>query len=425
MSRTNNRRRRRNSNQEEKNFAALQEIKALLAILVKDKVEKEVHGSKQQLKEKLEYFSQRATLTRKAAELAGEERYITEIDALMHRVESKAEILQEKYAKLKSQSEEVTLDMQRTIGKHTDISKELAMLPEDMETFFNQVDAALDDITCKFLQYVIERYRLALEKYVTESLDTVSQLRSLATQIKSGQRLVHAIDNFQEYLIRSHRELLADIAEAKHLAEKPELLETVIEEYSQIINKCIRVHEKIRDEHQPFADELHYLIETSARRKRLSAFAKIFILDLLLYLQWSLAAGMVLPQWNALLAFIITGLVIVAVNLVVISKLAAIYGKHPSLFKITQFSLLNHLFAFSISLVIFQSLIFLLYIVLLHYLYLFLYYLINFLTETNPFLSWITNVSAIITIVALFIGLLKKLNLLKYMKNFIHCTPTQ
>ncbi len=388
-------------------------------------VEKGVHGSKQQLEEKLEHFSQRATAVRKAAELAAEERYITEINALTHRVEGKAEKLQETYDTLKSQSEEVTLDMQQTIGKHTDLSRELAMLPEDIETFFNQVDGALDNITCKILQNVIEQYRLVLEDFVTESHESASQLRSLAMQIKSGQRLVYAVDNFQEYLIRSHKELLADIAEAKHLAEKPELLESAIQEYSQIINKCIRVHEKIRDEHQPFADELNHIIETSARRTRVSAFTKVFIINALVYLQWSFSLGLVLPQWNAVLAFIITGLVIVVVNVVVTSKLAAFYGTHASLFKVTRFSLLNHLFAFSISLVIIQSSTLLLYVVSMHYLYLFLYYLLNFLTETNPFLSWITNVSAIATIIVLFTGWLKKRNLLKYMKNFIHWIPTQ
>jgi hypothetical protein len=365
--------------------------------------ERELEESKQQLEEATSHFVEKATAVRNFAELIEADTYIIEIDKLTHRVENKGNQLQENFDK--------ALPMTvRPIGSSN----------EEMESLFTQARDELEDILHNTILYALEHRRHALESFLNELINHISKLKLLAEQVKANEQIVKNIDTFQGYVSRNQRDLVAETKKLTLLVEEPGLNnDAARDEFKQILRKHISFHEKVLDELPRILDVLKPLVEMKSRRKRISYLIFVFLINILIYLQWSIPVGMVIPQWNGILAFIVTGLSLAYISLLITIKLISLYENHSSIFNFTNFHLFNKIIAFfSISFIII-FLILTIYVFSLHFLYLLLYFLFDFLTKTNTMLTFITNVSAIATIIVLLIGLLKALELLKYIKKLV------
>ena len=90
MSRLNNRRRRKKPSQKEQNFSELQVLRVLLELLLRERVEKEVYESKQQLEAAGKHVLELALIVQDVTETMGDDIYLPEINALIQRVEDKA-----------------------------------------------------------------------------------------------------------------------------------------------------------------------------------------------------------------------------------------------------------------------------------------------------------------------------------------------
>ena len=136
MGRIHKRRRRKKPAKNEQNVSDLQALRVLVELLVRERVEKEVYESKQELEAAYKHVLELAMRVRDVTEKMGVDSNLSEINAIIQRVRDKAKQIDEAFDNVTASPEVVNLDTHLLTSGRVSIPKEAEVLIEELELFF-------------------------------------------------------------------------------------------------------------------------------------------------------------------------------------------------------------------------------------------------------------------------------------------------
>jgi hypothetical protein len=415
VSRLNKRRRRKKPNQNEQDVSDLQALRVLVELLFREKVEKEVYESKQELEAAYKHVLELAMRVRDVTEKMGVDSNLSEINAIIQRVEDKAKQIDEAFDNVTASPEAVNLDMHLLTSGRVSIPKEAEVLIEELELFFAQATGEILILSRKQIQYALENNKQARDEIAKGIINYLSSIRSHKDQVPTDEQLLTDLDALEKKIVTSQRSVDAEVdGFLQHLKEPIEDMLLVYNEYERILHLLGDFHRQINEELEHLTHILEPLQEKRRlrrQRQRLSATVKVILIDATMYLLWSIQQGMFQPQINAVFAFVITGIIVTVITFKATVTLVAFEDDHTALFNVTKSPALNKLIMHGISIFVMALLVIFSYIVILYYLYLLLYSLFNYLDTINKALTWVVNISTIVSVAFILAGKLKQFDL--------------
>jgi hypothetical protein len=414
VSRNNRRQRRKKTNQNEQDVSELQVLRVLLELLVRERVEKAVYESKQELEADYKHILELAMVVKGVTETIGVDSYLSEINAIIQRVEDKAKQIDEVFDKINASSEAVSLDTHLLASGRVGLPKDAELLIEESELFFAQATGEILILSRKQIQYVLENNKQARDAIVQGISKSVMYIRSHKEQVPADELLTD-IDTLEKQVVTSQKTIDAEVDGVLQRIQEPGAdMHLVYNEYERILRLLRDFHRQIAEDLEQLDQLLEPLREKMRirrRRKQVSAIVIVLLINVAIYLQWSLPLGMFQPQVNAVFAFFIIGIILTVITFKATVTLVVFEDDHPALFNVTQSPFLNTLIMHAINIVAGFLLIVFNYIVILHYLYLLLYALFNYLDTINKVLTWIVNISTIVSVAFIVAGKVKQIDL--------------
>lgn len=421
MSRISKRRRRKNPSQKEQKFSDLQALRVLIEILVRERVEKEVYESKQELEAVGKHVLEVAMVVQGVTEKIGADLYLPEITAIIQRVEDKVKQIDGWFDKVKASPEAVTLDKHLLAGERVGLPKEAETLIQELELFFAQATGEVIILSRKNIQYVLENNKQARDAIVQGIINSLTSIRSQKEPLPADEQLLTDLDTLEKKLVTSQITVDTKVDGLLQLIKEPGAdIHLVYNETERVLSLLVNFHEQIGEdlEHlNHILEPLREKIRLRRKRKQVSATVIVLLINVAIYLQWSLPQGMFQPQVNASFAFFIIGIILTVISFKATVLLVVFEDDHPALFNVTHSPFLNKLIMHGITVVVLFLLIVFNYIVILHYFYLLLYALFNYLDTVNKLLTWIVNISTIVSVVFILASKLKQSDLRRNVKH--------
>lgn len=399
----------------------LQALRALVELLLREKVEKEVYESKQELEAAYKHVLELAMVVRDVTETIQADSYLSEINAIIQRVEEKANQIDEAFDKINASPEAVRLDTYLLTSGRVGLPKDAEVIIEELELFFAQATGEILILSRKQIQYELENNKQACDAIVQGIIKSLTSIRSHKEQLPADEQLLTDIDDLEKKIVTSQRTVDAEVdGLLQHIKEPIEDMHLVYNEYERILHLLSDFHRQINEDLEylnHILEPLREKIRLRRQRKQILATVIVLLIDAAVYLQWSLPLGMFQPQLNALFAFFITGIIITVITFKATVLLVAFEDDHSALFNVTKSPFLNRLIMHGITVVIMFLLISFNYFVILYGLYLLLYHLFNYLDTINKvltiLLTWIVSIPPIIELVRI----LKRLDLRRNVKH--------
>ena len=345
-------------------------------------------------------------------ETIGADSNIAEINAIVKRVENKANQIDEAFNRINASPETVPLDPHLLTGGRVGIPKDTEMLIEELELFFAQATGELLILSRKQIQYVLENNKQARGDIVQGISKSLTAIRS---QKEAGEQLLTDLAALEKKVVTSQRTVDAEVdALLQRMQEPIADMQLVYDEYERILRLLSNFHKQTGEDLKHLNQMLEPLrekIRIRRQRKQVTASVIVLLISVAIYLQWSLPQGMFQPQLNAVFAFVISGIVLTFITFTATVKLVVFEDDHTALFTVIHSPFLNKLLMYGITLIVLFLLIVFNYIIILHYLYLLLYALFNYLDTINKVLTWIVNISTIVSVAFIVAGKVKQIDL--------------
>src|SRR5260370_5796706 len=280
VGRIHKRRRRKKPAQNEQNVSDLQALRVLLELLLRERVEKEVYESKQELEAAYKHVLELAMVVRGVTETIGADLYLSEITAIIQRVEDKAKQIDEAFDKVTASPEAVNLDMNLLASGRVGIPKDAEVLIEELELFFAQATGEILILSRKQIQYVLENNKQARDAIVQGIINSLTSIRSHKEQLPADEQLLTDIAALEKKIVTSQITVDAEVDGLLQLIKESGAgIHLIYNETERVLRLLVNFHEQIGEELEHLNQMLEPLREKiRLRRQRNQASATVIVL---------------------------------------------------------------------------------------------------------------------------------------------------
>ncbi len=272
---------------QEQNVSDLQALRVLLELLVRERAEKQVYESKQELEAEYKHVQKLAMMVKGVSETLGVDSDLSEINAIIKRLEDKANQIDEAFDKVNASPEALTLNMHHLASGRVSLPKDTTMLIEELELFFAQATGELIILSRKQIRYVLEKNKQTRDALVQGVSKSVTSFSSHKEQLPAEEVLTD-LDTREKNIITSQLTIDAEVASFLQRIQEPGAdIQLVFSEYEQILHLLSDFHGQMNEMLEQITHiltPLHEKRRLRRQRQRLSAMVKVILIDAMVYL---------------------------------------------------------------------------------------------------------------------------------------------